>query len=176
LKRGGDSLVAGAYLLGGPIYIGFPLGHALLFRDLGPDWLLFALLVTFATDTGAFFTGRSIGRHQMAPTISPSKTWEGAAGGFALATVVALILGLVGEYGHTPLQLALSLWQEAIIGATVGVVSQLGDLFESKLKRLSHAKDAGSIIPGHGGILDRLDSIVTSVPVVYYLVAVVFKP
>jgi phosphatidate cytidylyltransferase len=166
------------YLIAGPIYIGFPLAHALALRDwgalpeadtLGRNWLLFALLVTFATDTGAFLSGRSVGRHRMAPKISPNKTWEGAAGGLLLAVVAALALGQL-------LELRLPIWQQAIIGASVGVAAQLGDLVVSKLKRLAQVKDSGSIIPGHGGILDRLGSIVTSVPVVYYLVATVFNP
>jgi phosphatidate cytidylyltransferase len=108
----------------------------------------------------------------MAPGISPNKTWEGAIGGFGLAIIAALVLGPL-------LDLGLVRWQHAAIGATVGVVSQLGDLLESKLKRISQVKDTGSIIPGHGGILDRLDSLLLSIPAVYYLyylVGVVFRP
>jgi phosphatidate cytidylyltransferase len=173
--RGRDFLPALAYLVVGPVYVGFLLAHALMLRelegatDLGRNWLLFALLVTFATDTGAFFVGRSIGRHQMAPIISPNKTWEGALGGFILAVIAAPVLGSL-------LDLGLERWQHATIGATVGVVSQVGDLFESKLKRISQVKDTGSIIPGHGGILDRLDSLLVSIPMVYYLVSLVFEP
>lgn len=171
--RGQNPGKAAAFLVGGPVYVGFLLAHALTLRelgegaDLGRDWLLLALLVTFATDSGAFFVGRALGRHQMSPNISPGKTWEGAAGGLALAVVAALALGIW-------LDLSLPRWQLATIGATVGVVSQLGDLMESKLKRLSNVKDAGSLIPGHGGILDRLDSILFSTPTVYYLLLLVF--
>lgn len=173
--RGQRVLQASAYLILGPIYIGFLLAHVLALRDLGVDgtlgrnWLLFALLVTFATDTGAFATGRSIGRHRMAPQISPNKTWEGAVGGFALAVLVSLALGYL-------LDLGLPRWQQGLVGATVGVVSQLGDLLESKLKRISQVKDTGSIIPGHGGILDRLDSLLLAIPAVYYTLTLVFKP
>ena len=168
-------LTASIYLLGGPIYVGFLLGHSLVLRevgdsnDLGRSWLLFAVLVTFATDTGAFFTGRTLGRRPMAPGISPGKTWEGGAGGLLLAVAAALALGQVFD-------LAIPRWQVGIIGATVGVLAQWGDLLESKLKRISGVKDAGSIIPGHGGVLDRLDSVVVTVPTVYYLVAAVFSP
>ena len=171
LHAGRRHLAAGIYLLGGPIYIGFLLGHSLALRelDLGRDWLLFAILVTFATDTGAYFIGRTFGRHPLAPRISPGKTWEGSAGGFVLAVAVSLALGLVFDLG-------IPVWQVGVIGAVVGVVSQCGDLFESKLKRIADVKDAGSLFPGHGGILDRLDSIVISVPAVYYFVAVVFTP
>lgn len=166
---------ASVYLILGPVYVGFLLSHALVLRETGEsanfgrDWLLFALLVTFATDTGAFLTGRSIGRHKMAPAISPGKTWEGAIGGFALAIVASLALGQL-------LDLELARWQQGLIGATVGLVSQLGDLSESTLKRVSQVKDAGSIIPGHGGVLDRVDSLVLSIPAVYYLLNLVFKP
>ena len=173
--QGRDFVSTLAYLLGGPVYVGFLLAHTLLLRelggsgDLGRNLLLFALLVTFATDTGAFFVGRIIGRHRMAPGFSPNKTWEGALGGFVLAVIAGPALGLL-------LDLGLERWQHAAIGATVGVASQVGDLLESKLKRISQVKDAGSIIPGHGGILDRLDSLLVSIPTVYYLVALVFKP
>ena len=170
---GGRYLIASLYLVGGPVYVAFLLAHSLALReiggaeDLGRSWLLFTLLVVFATDTSAFFVGRTLGRHPMAPGFSPNKTWEGGAGGFVLALLVALALGLIFD-------LAIPRWQQAVIGAAVGVVSQWGDLFESK--RISNVKDAGGIIPGHGGILDRLDSVVVSVPVVYYLVATVFEP
>ena len=169
------SLITWALAVGGPIYVGFLLAHAVMLRDLddGADssrnWLLFAMLVTFATDTGAFATGRLLGRHRMAPSISPNKTWEGAAGGWTWAVVAAVVLGVL-------LELSAPLWQAALMGAGLGVVAQLGDLMESKLKRATGAKDTGTILPGHGGILDRLDSIVFTLPVVYYLVAFVLKP
>jgi phosphatidate cytidylyltransferase len=173
--RGRRHAVAIGYLLMGPIYVGFFLGHGLVLRDLGPfgdegrNWLLLAVLVTFASDTGAYLVGRAVGRHAMAPSISPAKTWEGSVGGFVCAALVALALGQL-------LNFDVRLWQVAVTGAAVGVLAQCGDLLESKLKRLSETKDAGSIILGHGGVLDRLDSIVISIPAVYYLAAVVFKP
>ena len=171
--RGSRHTVALAYLFLGPIYVGFLLGHGLALRDLGPfddvgrNWLLLAVLVTFASDTGAYLVGRAVGRHAMAPNISPAKTWEGSAGGFACAMLAALALGLL-------LDLGVAFWQVAVTGAAAGVLAQCGDLLESKLKRLSETKDAGSIILGHGGVLDRVDSIVISIPAVYYLAAVVF--
>jgi len=174
LYRGGKLPLAAIYLLAGPLYLGFSLAHALALYHWGNDlaigrgWLLFALFVTFASDTGAFFTGRAVGRHKMAPSISPGKTWEGAAGGFLLALLAALALAQA-------LKLGLPFWQAGLIGAATAVAAQAGDLWESKLKRLSRVKDSGSIIPGHGGILDRLDSLVFAIPAVYYLVAVVFK-
>ena len=136
---------------------------------LGRSWLLFALLTTFAVDTGAYLVGRIVGRRPMVPSISPNKTWEGSIGGFASAVGAALALGLVFDLG-------VPVWQQAVIGAVIGVVAQWGDLIESKLKRIADVKDAGSIIPGHGGILDRLDSILLTIPAVYYLLVTAFTP
>ena len=172
---GGRYLTAVVYLVGGPVFAGFLLAHTLALRnigesgDVGRDWLLLALLVVFAADTGAYFVGRTLGRHWMAPNVSPNKTWEGAAGGLVSAVVAAVALGLVFDVSPPG-------WQLAVIGATVGVLSQWGDLLESKLKRVSDVKDSGSIIPGHGGVLDRLDSVVISIPAVYYLLVTVFEP
>ena len=186
--RGDDSVgnknipIGLGYLILGPIYVGFLLAHALMLReitgsgaeiegtsDFGRSWLLFALLVTFAADTGAYLVGRSVGRRPMAPSISPNKTWEGSLGGFASAVAAALVLGLVFDLG-------VPAWQQAVIGGVVGVVGQWGDLIESKLKRIADLKDASSIIPGHGGLLDRLDSVLLTLPAVYYLIVTVFVP
>ena len=175
-------LVGFAYLILGPIYVGFLLSHALMIREIslpeiadtplieiGASWLLFALLSTFAVDTGAYLVGRSIGKHPMAPSISPNKTWEGSVGGWVSALVTALALGQL-------LELNINVWQQIVIGAVVGVVAQLGDLLVSKLKRITGIKDTGSIIPGHGGMLDRLDSLLFTLAAVYYLIVTVFAP
>ena len=193
--KAGENLEIGGYLAGfgylmaGPVYVGFLLAHALMLReiggsgiigleidevaeglaDLGRNWLLFAILVIFATDTGAYLVGRAVGSHPMAPSISPNKTWEGSLGGFASAVAAALVLGLV-------IGLGIAAWQQAVIGGVVGVVTQWGDLLESKLKRIADVKDASSIIPGHGGLLDRLDSMLFALPSVYYLLVTVFVP
>ena len=170
LYPGSRPAVAGICLLAAPLYAGFLPAHALLLRELaGAQWLLFALLTTFAVDTGAFFAGRSLGRRPLAPRISPAKTWEGAAGGFLAAVTAASLMGPLFGLGAP-------WWQTAAIGATVGVASQLGDLMESALKRMSNVKDSGSIIPGHGGILDRMDSLAVSLPAVYYLAVMVVRP
>ena len=196
--------VAVAYLMGGPVYAGFLLGHVMVLAqvgdnfflaypqefdirqlpdniyELGRNWLLFALLTTFATDTGAYLVGRTIGRHPMAPKISPNKTWEGAVGGFLGAVLAAALLeralnlGLGTPGWETGWDSAWN-WQPLLIGATVGIASQAGDLLESWLKRRSQVKDAGTLMPGHGGILDRLDSLLITVPVVYYLLLAVLR-
>ena len=157
------------FLLLGPVYVGFLLGHGLVIVDLAGDdgylgraWLLFTLLVVFACDTGAFAVGRLAGRHRMSPGISPNKTWEGAAGGFAASIGAAMVVGVAFD-------LTVPLWQQALIGAAASLAAQSGDLFESALKRAASAKDSGSIMPGHGGILDRMDSILFALPAVYYM-------
>ncbi len=157
-----------AFTLAGALYVGLLLSHALLLRQAaqGRDWLLFALLTTFAADTGAYFTGRLLGRRPLAPTISPRKTQEGAVGGLVWAVGVALLLGLV-------LDLQAGAWVQGLLGLLVALLALAGDLVESKFKRAAGVKDAGGIIPGHGGVLDRLDSVVFTIPVVYYFVVLV---
>jgi len=150
-------------MLGAPLYLGWLLAHFIYLRDLdhGREWVIFALFTTFACDTSAYGVGRAAGRHRMAPTLSPSKTWEGAAGGVAGAVLVALVMGWAFD-------LPISQAHVALMGLLVGVFAQLGDLAESALKRSGQVKDAGTLIPGHGGVLDRLDSLVFAVVVVYY--------
>ena len=156
-------------------YIGFLMAHPLMLRGLDSgavyarDWTYLAVAIVFATDTGAFATGRLLGRHRMAPSISPRKTWEGAVGGLAWSIAAGIVL-------HILLDLGVALWQTVVVAAAASVAAQVGDLAESKVKRISGVEDASSLLPGHGGILDRLDSIVLAIPVVYYLVAFVLKP
>ena len=174
----GERPVAGLLLLLlGPVYAGFFLGHGLAIYDLsagmegaadvGRNWLLFTLAGTSATDTGAYAVGRLIGRHRMTPILSPNKTWEGAVGGAAAAVAVMLAVGAL-------LDLGVPVWQQVVVAAVVAAIAQVGDLFESFLKREADVKDSGSIMPGHGGLLDRIDSILFALPAVYYLVAMVF--
>jgi phosphatidate cytidylyltransferase len=154
-----------AWTLVGIIYIGWMLSHFILLRGLdgGRDWVLLALLAPIATDTAAFFIGRAWGRHPLALKVSPGKTWEGAIGGLSGAIIGALILAAI--LPGIPIH-----WHVALLGALIGVFAQLGDLAESMLKRSVGAKDSGRLIPGHGGLLDRLDSILFTVVVVYYYV------
>ena len=152
-------------------YIALPLAALVMLRqsdsgaawtlDAGAAWTVVAVFGTFATDTGSYAVGRVIGTHQMAPRLSPGKTWEGAAGGL-VAGIVATA-GLVAVLG--PIETVA--WPAAALGLGIAFVSQAGDLAESALKRLAGAKDSGTIIPGHGGLLDRMDSLVLVFPLVY---------
>jgi phosphatidate cytidylyltransferase len=121
--------------------------------------LFFAIVIL--TDTGAYYTGRTIGRHKLAPRISPGKTIEGAIGGFVMAAVAGYLSKLV-FFPEMPTAHCL------VLGAIIGIIGQVGDLAESLLKRGSDVKDSGRLLPGHGGMLDRIDSILFSAPVLYY--------
>jgi phosphatidate cytidylyltransferase len=135
-----------------------------LLRDLDSDgyWLLLAVLGTWATDTFAYATGKLIGRHKMAPRISPGKTWEGTVGGLVggFAAVVAL---------NWPLDLPMTFGEAALIGALLPAAAIIADLGESMIKRGAGVKDTSDLVPGHGGFLDRLDSLLFTVPLVYYV-------
>jgi phosphatidate cytidylyltransferase len=130
-----------------------------LFLPRGVWWLLMVLLGVWGFDAAAFFSGHYFGRHKLAPHISPAKTWEGACGGLVLSIAAALLL-TVGPLG-VPWYLAI------LLGILVGVAAVLGDLAESLIKRQTHVKDSGQIMPGHGGMLDRIDSLLFAVIVVY---------
>ena len=135
------------------------------FGDREGFWLTLAVLVLiWATDTFAYYTGKSIGRHALAPSVSPKKTWEGSIGGALGAFAVAVGLKLT--------VLAFLPWVHLVVVAVIcGVVSQLGDLAESKMKRAVGVKDSGTILPGHGGLLDRFDALILAAPLVYLYLA-----
>ena len=154
-----------AITLAAALYAGGLLAHAPLLRGLedGREWVFVVVLVTFAADTAAFFFGRSFGRTPLAPTISPGKTWEGA--GAALVAAIVAAPGLTAVF-----TLGVALPGTLALGALMGVVGQSGDLLESRLKRAARVKDSGWLLPGHGGVLDRLDSIVFNLALVYYFV------
>lgn len=121
---------------------------------------LAVFLLIWATDILAYYTGKSIGKHPLAPSVSPKKTWEGSVGGAMGAILVAVALKYT--------LLAFLAWPHLIVMALIcGIVSQLGDLAESKLKRAVGAKDSGTILPGHGGVLDRFDALILAVPLVF---------
>ena len=160
-----DDLARGMNRVGltllGVLYVGFFTPHFVLLRAHDWRWVLFTVYVAMGSDSGGYFAGRAFGKHPLAPAISPSKTIEGALGALGGAVVIAEICRLVflDELGG----------REVIaLGLAISVLAQFGDLCESALKRAFGAKDSGWIIPGHGGILDRLDSLLFPVVFTYY--------
>jgi len=164
------AFTAWAWAMAGVLYIGWLLSYLVALRlDAGRAWVFLALFATFGSDTAAFFVGRALGRHRLAPRISPAKTWEGAIAGLLGAIIISLLFTL-----PTPLQLPLSYGQAVLLGILVSIFGQIGDLVESLLKRHTGVKESGSMMPGHGGVLDRMDSVVFAGVVVYlYYVFVV---
>jgi phosphatidate cytidylyltransferase len=159
------SLVDVSVLIFGTLYIGFALGHLLLTRAL-PDGIFlvfFVMLVTWAGDTGAYYAGVSMGRTPLAPRISPNKTVEGLLGGCLLAVVIALI----ARAWFIP---SFTIVDAVALGILLTVAGLIGDLSESMFKRGAGVKDSGGLIPGHGGMLDRLDSLLLTAPTYYYYV------
>jgi len=155
----------------GMIYLTIPLSAMLPINiDYGRYWMLYLILVTKSTDIGAYFGGKQLGRHKLAPIISPKKTWEGAVAGFLLGTFTSYLLHKISiEYYGEPLfsSSLLSLG----FGALMAVIAQIGDLSESLLKRDSGVKDSNRL-PGFGGILDMVDSLVFTAPLLYMFLSV----
>jgi phosphatidate cytidylyltransferase len=181
-KNRDGAIVDWALTLAIAVYTGFPMSFFLLLRGYDPSvwqgfsgtwvylprgvwWLLMVLLGVWGFDAAAFFTGRSLGRHKLSPGISPGKSWEGVFGGFVLSIVAALVL-TVKPLG-VPWYLAIAL------GILLGIAAVLGDLAESLIKRQMHVKDSGQFMPGHGGLLDRIDSLLFAVIVVYFFALIV---
>ena len=154
----------------GALYLGFLLSHFVTLRERpnGLAWLVLTITLTWIADTLAYFTGIALGRHKLWPRISPKKTWEGLVGGSASVIIAAPLLGgwLVG----------LTVWQGLILGVLIAVISLYGDLAVSLFKRTAHVKDSSHLIPGHGGILDRLDSLLFTVPVAVYFASIIAGP
>lgn len=134
----------------------------LIKHDMGPGWLFVTLALAFMSDTGAYAFGRLWGKHKLYPAVSPGKTWEGSVGG-----LVGGCLATVG-FGHFLLTPELSVRDGLILGVVGSLAGQVGDLFESMLKRGCGVKDSGSLLPGHGGMLDRVDALLFVGPVVYF--------
>ena len=151
----------------GTAWVGFGVGHILLLREVGEGTLAVftLLLVVFAADTFAFFGGRLVGRHRMAPVMSPRKTWEG----FVVGTLAAVAVAFFAIYPDT--DVFLSIWQSLVLGLAIAFAGALGDLFESAIKRDMEVKDTGRLLGAHGGILDRIDSLLFAAPAAYYAVA-----
>ncbi|UCB42995.1 MAG: phosphatidate cytidylyltransferase [Dehalococcoidales bacterium] len=173
LRRNKDGAIADwAWTMAGILYVGWLFGHAVALRGLadGRNWVFFVLLATVASDTMAFFIGSAIGRHKLAPQISPNKTCEGAVAGVVGAALFSLLFVPTKLFGlNNAIHIHGFSYGEAILlGVLVSIFGQLGDLAESLLKRNAKVKDSGMLFPGHGGVLDRLDSIIFAGVVVYY--------
>jgi len=157
----------GATVLG-TAWIGFGLAHVLLVRGIDEHGRLLAftiLLAVWAADTAAYFVGRMIGRHKLAPVTSPGKTWEGLVGGTLLAVAVPFFA--LYEDRET----FLEIWEALVLGGVIAVAAPLGDLFESAIKRDMDVKDSGRLLGGHGGMLDRVDALLFTAIATYYTVA-----
>ena len=172
-KKLAGAMVDWSLTLAIAIYLGWPLSLFPLLRGFqvgissGFWWVLTVLLGVWGFDSGAFFTGHFIGRHKLAPNISPAKTWEGVIGGMVLSIIAAFLF--------TTLPLGVPWYLAIFLGILIGVAATVGDLAESLIKRQTHVKDSGQIMPGHGGILDRIDSLLFAVIVVYIFAQLVGK-
>lgn len=145
---------AAAVLIFAVLYIGFGFRFLIMIRDMGLNTLMFFFLIIWATDIGAYLVGRRFGKHKLAPEVSPNKTIEGSIGGIVIAMTVGVIYSTIFQPN---LQETHHVWLLSILISCVG---QLGDLVESALKRYYGVKDSGNFLPGHGGVLDRFDSLI----------------
>jgi phosphatidate cytidylyltransferase len=173
-------------------YIALPMAMLVQLRQQwgGAFWLLYLLLVVWAGDIFAYFVGRSLGRHLMAPRISPKKTWEGAAASLAASLVVGILLfNHALQISSFLLRIALiqrrdglfglekpEIWPIVWLTIALNVAAQLGDLVESLIKRGAGVKDSGTILPGHGGMLDRIDALLFAAPVLWFYAVALFPP
>ncbi len=165
-----EALPAAGISASGLILVAFPLSFAIRVHGAGtqgPALLLFAMVIIWVGDTAAYFVGRSIGRHPLAPRLSPKKTWEGTFASFLGSLIVALIFA---RFMTVPLPHLLGM---AAVGNVAG---QVGDLLESAYKRSGGMKDSGSLLPGHGGVLDRIDALILAIPVVWYYWILIYSP
>jgi phosphatidate cytidylyltransferase len=184
LATGFPAAAASAF---GFVYVTVPLAMLVQLRQQGSGafLILYLLVVVWIGDTVAYYTGRALGRHKLAPRISPGKTWEGTVGSFVGAIVCGTLVfaysrqissGLISASLLTPAQAYLppqipAWWHFAALSAGINVAAQIGDLAESLLKRGAGVKDSGTILPGHGGMLDRIDALLFAAPVIWYYAA-----
>lgn len=160
LRYPNQSLASSTYYFLALIYPVFLFTYLYSLREIGVSWCFLVFLLVWLTDTGAFFVGNTLGKRKLAPKVSPNKTVEGAVGGLVTALVCGFVFWLITKQATLPAILVLSL--------LTSIASQIGDLFESALKRTAGVKDSGRLIPGHGGILDRFDSFLFALPLVFF--------
>jgi phosphatidate cytidylyltransferase len=163
LRRAQSSVIGDwAVSFAGGFYLGWTGGHLAELRELpdGWEWLVLTLAAVWLADSGAYAFGRLFGRRKLAPLISPGKTWEGYLGGALVSTMGGLVAGALTPIGALP---------GAVAGLLIGALSVFGDLIESMIKRQAHAKDSGRLIPGHGGVFDRIDSLLWAAVITFYV-------
>lgn len=151
-----------AFMLLTSIYVGMGFYFLIAARENGMNYIFFVLFLIWATDTGAYFVGRAMGKRKLWPQISPNKTIEGAVGGIFFAVIVGIVFQWVDPFPYPLVQIVG-------ISILVSIFGQIGDLVESAYKRHYDVKDSGNILPGHGGILDRLDSLLFVLPILYLI-------
>jgi len=165
-----EALPAAGISASGLLLVAFPLSYAIRLHAIpmrGPQLLLFAMVIIWVGDTAGYFVGRSIGKHALAPHLSPKKTWEGTVASFLGSLIVAVV------FARFMTVLLVHLLAMAAVGNVAG---QVGDLLESAYKRSAGIKDSGSILPGHGGVLDRIDALILAIPVVWYYWILIYSP
>jgi phosphatidate cytidylyltransferase len=165
-----EALPAAGISSSGLLLVAFPLAYAVRLHGLGregPWLLLFALVITWVGDSAAYFVGRALGKHALAPHLSPKKTWEGTVASLVGSLLVATVFG---RWLSAPMPHLLAM---AAVGNVAG---QVGDLLESAYKRSAGVKDSGVLLPGHGGILDRIDALILAIPVVWYYWTLIYSP
>jgi phosphatidate cytidylyltransferase len=159
----------------GLIYIAYPLTLIPLLwkQEDGPALVLFLMVCVWAGDIAALYIGRTFGKRKLAPRLSPGKTWAGSiasiVGSVIAASIVIAIADALTAHGNTLLHISEPLWQSLLLAAILNIAAQLGDLLESAIKRGAGVKDSGTMLPGHGGILDRIDALLLAAPVLWYV-------
>jgi len=163
LKREKDTIVDIAVTVLGMIYVGWFFSYLIFIRSLTEHggYLFFLIFTVWAMDIAAYLAGRLFGKTLLVPSISPKKTWEGALAGFLVAILASFILNEMAS---------LQVWQGLVMGALIGIFGQYSDLIESLIKRDAGVKDSSDLLPGHGGVLDRIDSFILTAPLMYYFV------
>lgn len=172
-ERGRDSApVDFGVTLGGVFYLGWIGAYLISLRDLpeGKWWFLLALPAVWLADSGAYMIGSRFGRRKLSPRLSPKKTWEGYWGGLITGALGAALLALVWRIGAGP-ESGITAWRAALLGLVISAAAPLGDLGESMFKRMAGIKDSSNLIPGHGGVFDRIDSWLWAGVIGYYLAA-----
>ncbi|MGB9711699.1 MAG: phosphatidate cytidylyltransferase [Dissulfurimicrobium sp.] len=165
-----NPLLNWAAFLMGASYIGLCAAHLVLIRSLeaGREWVFFLFCVIFAGDVGAYYTGSAVGRHKLCPVLSKGKTIEGAAGGLVSSVIVGSGAGALLFNRTSPIFIGA-------LAAALGITGQIGDLTESLVKRSFGVKDSGSLLPGHGGIFDRIDALLMATPMMYWILQLTEK-